>query len=190
VAYAVPFFFGWLLYRNRDLLDSFRRHAWRQLGIAVLLFGAWMMFVDPIQNRPEYWQWVKPLRAVAGSLFLWLVAFGLTGVFLRHLSDERPLGRYLADGSYWMYLVHMPVLMGFQMALAPVGWPAAVKAPIVVVLSVPVLVLSYDLLVRSTWIGVLLNGRRYQRRLFRQRDSGQEVVSLLGVQPTGLGSRP
>jgi len=60
--------------------------------------------------------------------------------------------------------MHLPVVMGFQMALAGFGWPAAVKAPIVVALSVPVLVLSYDLLVRETWVGMLLNGRRCPRR--------------------------
>jgi glucan biosynthesis protein C len=164
IAYTVPFFFGWLLYLNRDLLDTFPRYAWRQVGMGLALMAAWMAFVDPVQNRPEYWHWVKPLRAAAGSLLLWLLAFGLTGLALRYLNTERPLGRYLSDGSYWIYLMHMPVVMGFQMALAGFGWPAAAKAPIVVALSVPVLVLSYDLLVRETRVGVLLNGRRYPRR--------------------------
>jgi hypothetical protein len=59
--------------------------------------------------------------------------------------------------------MHMPVVMGFQMAFAPVTWSAVVKVPIVVVLSSAVLVWSYDLLVRPTGIGVLLNGRRYPR---------------------------
>ena len=62
-----------------------------------------------------------------------------------------------------MYLMHMPVVMAFQMALAPLSWPAAVKVPIVVALSFPTLVLSYDVLVRATWVGVLLNGRRSRR---------------------------
>ena len=65
--------------------------------------------------------------------------------------------------SYWMYLMHMPVVMLFQMALAPLAWTAAVKVPIVVMLAFPALVLSYDLLVRATWIGALLNGRVYAR---------------------------
>lgn len=163
LAYTVPFFFGWLLFRNRDLLDTFERDAWRNVGLAAALFAGWMAFIDPIQNRPEYWSWVKPLRAAAGAELFWLLAFGLTGLFLRYLSNERPLGRYLADGSYWMYLVHMPVVMVFQMSLAPLSWPAALKVPIVVALAVPTLVLSYDLLVRNTWIGALLNGRRYER---------------------------
>ncbi len=180
IAYTIPFFFGWLLYLNRDLLGTFHRHAWRQVGLGMAIMAAWMVFVDPVQNRPEYWYWVKPLRAAAGSLLLWLLAFGLTGLFLRYLNTERPLGRYLSDGSYWMYLMHMPVVMGFQMAFAAVAWPAAVKVPIVVALSVPVLVLSYDLLVRPTWVGALLNGRRYSRRFFvrQEREPERQTASF------------
>ena len=62
IAYTMPFFFGWLLYRNRDLLDTFRRHAWKQTVLALALLGAWLLLIAPIQNRPEYWVWVKPLR--------------------------------------------------------------------------------------------------------------------------------
>jgi peptidoglycan/LPS O-acetylase OafA/YrhL len=163
IAYTLPFFFGWLLFRNRDLLDSFRRDAWKQTILAGALLGAWMLFIAPIQQRPEYWYWVKPLRAAAGALILWLLVFGLTGLFLRYCSRERPFARFLADGSYWMYLMHMPVVMVYQMALAPLAWPSAVKVPIVVMLSLPTLALSYDVLVRATWVGALLNGRRYPR---------------------------
>jgi fucose 4-O-acetylase-like acetyltransferase len=163
IAYAIPFFFGWLLYRNRDLLDTFRSHGWEQIALAGALFGAWMAFVAPIQDRPEYWVWVKPLRATTGALAVWLLVFGMTGLFLRYYSQERPLARYLADASYWMYIMHMPVVMVLQMALALLRWPAAIKVPIVVALSLPILALSYDALVRSTWIGALLNGRRYDR---------------------------
>jgi peptidoglycan/LPS O-acetylase OafA/YrhL len=163
LAYTIPFFFGWLLFRNRDLLDCFRNHAWLQTGLALGVLGAWMVLVAPIPKRPENWVWIKPLQAGAGALILWLLVFGLTGLFLRYCDRERPLGRYLADASYWMYLMHMPVLMVLQMGLARVAWPAAVKVPIVVALAFAILVLSYDVMVRATWVGALLNGRRYSR---------------------------
>lgn len=163
LAYTIPFFFGWLLYRNRDLLDTFRRHAWSQCLLALAILGLWMIFVAPVQNRPDYWVWIKPLRAAAGALILWLLTFGLTGVFLKCCSRERAGARYLADASYWMYLLHMPVVMLFQMSMARVAWPSALKVPIVVVLSFAALAVSYDVLVRGTWVGALLNGRRYPR---------------------------
>jgi glucan biosynthesis protein C len=186
IAYTIPFFFGWLLHRNRDLLDTFRGHAWRQCVLALALFGAWMLFVSPVQNRPEYWVWVKPLRAVAVALVLWLLVFGLTGLYLRYCSGERRWARYLADASYWMYLLHMPVVMAFQMALAPLGWPAAVKVPIVVALSFGTLALSYDVGVRATWVGALLNGRRYARWLASAGPEGR----MQPVGPTAPAESP
>ncbi len=136
----------------------------------------------PVQNRPEYWVWVKPLRAAAGALILWLLVFGLTSLYLRYCSGERRLARYLADASYWMYLLHMPVVMVFQMALAPLAWPAAVKVPLVVALSFGALALSYDVGVRATWVGALLNGRRYPRWLASAGPEGrmQPETSPLG----------
>lgn len=184
LAYTIPFFFGWLLYRNRDLLDTFGNHAWKQTILTLALLGAWMIFVAPIQNRPEHWGWVKPLRAVAGALILWLMVFGLTGLFLRYCSRERPLARYLADASYWMYLMHMPVVMVFQMVLASLTWPAAAKVPIVAVLSFAVLLMSYDVVVRATWVGCLLNGRRYVRWFrtapIRQMHPGTSSAGAIG----------
>jgi glucan biosynthesis protein C len=163
LAYAIPFFFGWLLYYNRDLLSTFRRHAWAQTILAGAVFGIWMIFVAPVQGRPEYWFWLMPVLAVLGALILWLLVFGLTGLFLRYCSRERRSARYFADASYWMYVMHMPVVMFFQMALARLAWPAAVKVPLVVIVSFLLLAISYDVLVRATWVGVLLNGRRYPR---------------------------
>jgi peptidoglycan/LPS O-acetylase OafA/YrhL len=163
IAYTLPFFFGWLLYRNRDLLDSFDRYAGTQTVLALAILAAWMAFVAPVQNRAEYWIWVKPLRAMGGALMLWLLVFGLTGLFIRYCRGERPFARYLADASYWMYLVHMPVVMLFQMALMPLAWAASVKVPIVAALSFCTLVVSYDVVVRATWIGSMLNGRVYPR---------------------------
>ena len=178
LAYTVPFFFGWLLYRNRDLLDTFRRCAWRNVILAAVLFAAWETFLAPIQNRHEFWYWVKPLRAAAGSLFCWLLAFGLTGLALRYFDAERPLGRYMADGSYWIYLMHMPVVITFQMVLSPLPWSSAIKVVLVVALATITLVTSYDLLVRATWVGALLNGRRYGRRYF-----GATIPTRAGLAP-------
>ncbi len=63
-----------------------------------------------------------------------------------------------------MFIIHMPVVVGLQVAFRPVPLPALAKIPLVLALSVAILVISYDFLVRPTWVGELLNGRRYPRR--------------------------
>lgn len=88
-----------------------------------------------------------------------------TGLFLKYFSRSSPLGQYTPDASYWLYIIHMPVVVGFQVALMPLPIPALAKVPLALALSIVVLVASYDLFVRPTWIGALLNGRRYARGL-------------------------
>jgi glucan biosynthesis protein C len=177
VAYLVPFAFGWLLYRNRDLLPVFEHRAWTHLGLAAGIFVVFWYVVEP--RLGALWLPPRVVRAGLGALAVWLITFGMTGLFLRFASSESPLWRYLSDGSYWIYVVHMPVVMAFQMALAGVGLPTEAKVFVVVAASTITLVASYDLLARPTWIGVLLNGRRGPRRLFvrRERASAPALVS-------------
>jgi hypothetical protein len=51
---------------------------------------------------------------------------------------------------------------GFGACFNELGW-TSVKVRIVVALSSGALALSYDVGVRATWVGALLNGRRYAR---------------------------
>src|SRR5262249_58125176 len=95
------------------------------------------------------------------ALATWLFVFGLLGLFLRLVHRETRAVRYLADASYWLYLAHMPVLLAFQIAVADTGWTPAAKAWIVLGASVIALFVSYHLAVRPTWVGAILNGRRY-----------------------------
>lgn len=164
VAYLVPFAFGWLLHANAFLLTALERRAWANTAAAAALFVGYVLAVSP--HERSWGEAARYVRAFAGGLLMWLLILGLSGLFSRYAAGERPLWRYLSDGSYWMYIVHMPVVMAFQIALAGVPLASELKVLLVVPASFVALVASYDLLVRSTWVGVLLNGRRYARRLF------------------------
>ena len=90
--------------------------------------------------------------------------FAIIGLALRFLSDESPARRYVADSSYWIYLAHLPIVAAFQVLVGHLPWHWSVKFPLILVSSFAVLFASYHLLVRFTFIGAILNGRRYQRR--------------------------
>jgi glucans biosynthesis protein C len=155
-AYVVPFGFGWLLYHHRDRLPRFQRH----IGIYLLLAVPCFLVYGLVPGK------TYPLIKAAGNvLCCWFLTFACLGLFLRHFSKSSPAWRYMSDSSYWLYIVHMPVVVGLQVAFLRVPLPALAKVPIVLALSVAILVASYDLLVRPTWIGALLNGRRYSRGL-------------------------
>ncbi len=104
-----------------------------------------------------------PGRLALGVCFglvasLWL--FGLLGLALRWCPHERPLLRYLADASYWIYLVHFPLVGLVQVLLAPALLPAVAKFTIVMVVVLAIGFISYHRCIRFTLLGRFLNGTR------------------------------
>ncbi len=106
----------------------------------------------------------KTLFALVFGVAVWGWVLGLTGAALRFLSNYSATRRYIADASYWIYLAHLPVVAAFQVWVGhwPLHW--GVKYPFILVASFAVLFLSYHYLVRPTFIGQLLNGRKYPRK--------------------------
>lgn len=53
-----------------------------------------------------------------------------------------------------MYLIHLPLLVGFEVLLVGLDWPIALKPALTCLVVGLVLVVSYHLLLRSTWTGM------------------------------------
>jgi len=103
------------------------------------------------------------LYTAAYVVGLWCWVFAFVGAAVRYLSTPHAVTRYLADASYWVYLMHLSTLMFFINLLRPYDWHWSLKLAISVGGSMPILLLTYHYLVRFTWIGALLNGRRHPR---------------------------
>lgn len=105
----------------------------------------------------------KVLRAIGifvQALYVWTMTFGMMGLFRRLLQRESRAARYLSDASYWLYLTHLPTLFFVQFWLTSVSLPAIVKCTLSVVVVTGFLLVLYQLFVRYTWLGRLLNGPR------------------------------
>jgi hypothetical protein len=72
--------------------------------------------------------------------------------------------RYLADSSYYLFLAHLPLVFFLQVVFAKVPLHWTVKFPLIFTIALTVLLVSYHYWVRPTFIGALLNGRKYPRR--------------------------
>jgi hypothetical protein len=60
---------------------------------------------------------IRPAGAVFYALAIWTATFAGIGLALRFMSGFSPMRRYLA--SYWLYLIHMPIVMALQVAVSP-----------------------------------------------------------------------
>ena len=87
----------------------------------------------------------------------------MIGLALRFLSGFSAARRYLADASYWLYLIHLPIVMALQVAVSNLDWPWPVKFGGILLVALPLMFASYQLLVRYSFIGAVLNGRRMRR---------------------------
>ncbi len=96
-----------------------------------------------------------------GAACGWLVLFGLLGLAQRFCRRPSASLRYLADSSYWIYLVHFPVVgLAARVTLAR-EVSLSGGTGFLAVLGVGDLASglgSYQTLVRHTWLGRWLNG--------------------------------
>jgi len=163
-AYGVFFAFGWFLFGERDRMGILLRGARRRLVAGILLWivhhaGRSLMLHEPTEPGSI----LHLATLLNGAWACWWMIFGLAGICLRSFSGHHPWIRYLSDSSYFLYLVHMPVVLFFQGLLAPVPLPALLKFSIVLFATLGVVVPLYHYQVRDCFIGERLNGRRYPK---------------------------
>ena len=162
--YAVFYAFGWLLFRHADLLGGFRDRAWLYCAAAAALAPVHVAAATrTMAALPAYDRVAHATSAVSAALMAWLLIFGLTGLFLRYFNRESERARYLADASYWMYLVHFPLTIWFAVLMRPLPLHGAVKFAVLLAAVSAASLASYELAVRYTWVGTLLNGKRLRR---------------------------
>ncbi|HVM99832.1 MAG TPA: acyltransferase family protein [Caulobacteraceae bacterium] len=164
IAYFSAFGFGWLLHRQVGLLETLRRRWPLHLALAVSLSAVGLAITGPAPllaaSTPGL---AKAAFAGAFCLASWTWTFAIMGLALRFLSDLSPARRYLADASYWLYLVHLPLIMALQTAVAQLVWAWPLKFALILGVAFPLMLVSYELLVRHSFIGAILNGRRAPR---------------------------
>lgn len=162
VAYGTAFGFGWLLQRQIALLQVWKR--WWPLHLflaAATTIAALGFFRGGAFAGDEPTISMQLVAAAVYPLAIWTWTFALIGLGVAHMSGHSPLRRYLADSSYWLYLIHIPIIIALQVIFAQIAWPWFVKYPAILVIGFVPMIASYHFMVRGTAIGALLNGRRY-----------------------------
>jgi glucans biosynthesis protein C len=162
--YTYVFGIGWLLDRQRYLLDALARHWMLNfvLGLAAAMVCLAILGAQApatiIHNHKLLYA-----AAYAMALVCWTLAF--VGLGVKYLHRQSAIIRYLADASYWMYIMHLPLVMALQTSLMLVDLHWSIKFFTINVVSCAVLLTTYHYGVRSSWIGQMLNGKKHTRRV-------------------------
>jgi fucose 4-O-acetylase-like acetyltransferase len=147
--YACFYFYGVATFAAEGIDTRLGRY-WR-----FLLPAAAVLLVAGLATMNDH-----TLAVVLQPAYAWTMALGLIGLFCRLFPYPLPAVSWLADASYWMYLVHVPLVMAAQLLVRQ--WPLPAELKFVVILTTVTLLLlaSYRWCVRYTPIGSLLNGPR------------------------------
>ncbi|MDP2370183.1 acyltransferase family protein [Rhodoferax sp.] len=182
------YLFGLALYGQRDrLLARYQRRWSAYVGAGLLCFAVALTLVGLHRDHGVAISHFTFWFALAYNACTWLWSFALIGLFLRYVSRPHPGLSYLAQSSYWVYLIHMPATIGFGALLYGATLPALIKMPLNIIATTAVSLLTYHFLVRSTPLSSLLNGRRYPFTLFRgvpQRGERQSLAQEMANSST------
>lgn len=159
--YGYVFGIGWALGRQRGLLDVLARR-WAWYGVLGALGGLVALFsarthpgIVPITDLVP-----KAVYALAYGVGLVASTLAFVGLGLRFFSKANATVRYLADASYWIYIAHLPLVAALQASVMLLPWHWAIKYVGINIVAMALLVASYQLAVRRTWVGLWLNGKR------------------------------
>lgn len=186
--YFVCFIYGYALYGDARIRQAIYR-AWPvalALGLAVWLVANGLLIKRPLAAYDNSTGAVLglPLRGIIA----WLFIVGLLGFAQRFLSRDSALLQYLSDAAYPIYVLHVAAIVWMGYLLLGWGAPIAVKYGVIIIASVALLLIVYDLLVRRI---------RPLRRLFGLRDeprrdqtTAPSLITLHNTHPYTLRALP
>lgn len=159
--YAIFFGFGAMCFESRVASDAIGKYWFVTIPLSLLaIFPAGLAINAGVLDGAFSERQIRMIGTVTQVSYAWFVSFGLMGLFRRFFSHENHVMRYLSDSSYWLYLVHIPVVVYAQYLVHDLAIPGVAKFAVLCVGVSIVLLASYHLCVRYTPIGTLLNGPR------------------------------
>jgi glucan biosynthesis protein C len=165
--YGTFFLFGWLLNRHSALMQKFANLTWRKSLLCIFAIVVSVQ-LSSVEMNPghEYYLYSKVGFLFSYAVMMWSLVSITIGLCQRLFTRSSRLVRYVADSSYWLYLIHLPLVLWFQIIFAelPLHW--LIKLVSISVITILISTLLYDAFIRSTFIGAALNGKRHARSIF------------------------
>jgi glucan biosynthesis protein C len=158
---ALFFFYGYGLYSRRVVINRLQ-NPMLLLGLfSIALFGyvANIASLATLDTGPS--TKAEMLYLVSYTALNIGCCLGFIGLFEMLFKSYHPLTRWIADSSYWVYLMHMPVVAFTTFFLARnLVAPAEMKFFIACFVTSAIGFITYKYIIRTTPIGWMLAGKR------------------------------
>lgn len=167
--YGIFFLFGFAVFQHQQLLQSLERYTAVLLITSIVGYGIYFWLMPETFTLED----MVNFAATGGTLSFEHIVQVVLGCYIavhmtivclvagkKWLDTEFKSFRYFADSSYWVYIIHMPLIFIIQFLLLDVHLNLWVEFLICTLVTLFIGILSYALLVRNTPLGTLLNGQR------------------------------
>jgi peptidoglycan/LPS O-acetylase OafA/YrhL len=170
--YGVFYWLGWGVFKHQALLDSLKSYQWPMLLISVVAYVGFYSLIPHSMSLEES-------MALAAPPELSLKQFGVASleayiglymslcllIFGRHYFNQSSVVvKFIADSSYWVYIIHLPVLWLIQFRLLDTQYSLMSQLLISTLGTLVIGFITYLVFVRWTPIGWLLNGRKKRQK--------------------------
>ena len=156
--YAIYFLVGTSLWRHRDSLHVHARHGKTYLFLATMTFLAVLPQIHQHLREPLVGARLALLAGLL-ALFASLTSYGLFAVSLNTRCGDNATMKFLAEASFWVYIIHLPFVGLAQVAVAQTALPALAKFLLVGSIGVFLSLTTYHAFVRKRWLGAFLEGQ-------------------------------
>ena len=160
--FGLFFALGYWIFRSEQFIEKFQPFGWVLLVASILAYALYHYSIPkqisypPVPNE-------FPLNLLLNSceayISVWMTLACL--VFgKRYLNTHNSVMRFFSDSSYWIYIIHLPLLFAVQYQLLDQNWGLLAKYTASVGITLAIGAVTYIAFVRWTPIGWMLNGRK------------------------------
>ena len=163
LASGLYFLFGYRLYKN-NLLFDFIKSNWKYyliggLTVTIIFFILNTQVSNFAKEDVRWIPWV--ILKISSAV---LLSFSFIGLAEDKFSNLNPMVRFISDSSYWVYLIHLPLVAFITFFMFKITIFAELKFLIAIILTTAICLVTYKYLVKSTIIGTLLNGKKLKSK--------------------------
>lgn len=155
--YGSFYFFGWMLFNLKKFsLSKPVSLSILSLGIFIAIYRSYLevnTHLNPSSVLLNVW-----ILNIMGVTATWSLVIGIIYSFRNFLNKKSAKISYFVDGSYFIYLVHLPVIVTLQILLFKINLHWVIKFPAVTLASLAFSILIYHFLVKDKFVDRFLKG--------------------------------
>ena len=154
------FVLGWFLYSQQGVIESWK-NKWRLPIISSLLILPVCVWASRARLFEEDTIDITMgvLAGFTNGALGVCMTVAMIGLFHARLDKPTKAGEALGQASYWVYLIHFPIVVAAGGLVAVLDMPAVFKYLATLVIAIPIIAASYYWLVLSTPLKYAIVGK-------------------------------